>query len=195
MKYYEIGIGHQRLGNHQTPHHAAGQLPDHRVAPVCELGKLKEPAHPLQHIAPRQAEIATVDENVLRHRQVRVQVVVLGHHPHPGRRGPVFGIHGCSKHLQFSTVQFGQAHNHSQCRRFTGSVGSEDAETLPGLDGEIDTVNRLFSGIPFAQSPRRNHCRHTVLDFRFVKAKHLRYLGTNRTFYQNLIFHLLQEKR
>ena len=83
VEQQQLGLVDQGPGDRQAPLHPARQRIDPVIGPVRQLGELDEALDAGSKLAPGQVEVATVDVEVLPHRQLQVQVVLLGHDPEP----------------------------------------------------------------------------------------------------------------
>jgi hypothetical protein len=88
----QVRVVDQRPGDRQPPLQAAGEAVDLLAALVGELEERQELVGPGGHLGARQSEVAPVDQQVLAHRELGVERVVLRAHPQPRPdRGPVLG--------------------------------------------------------------------------------------------------------
>ena len=81
VQQHQLGSIDQRSGDGEPALHAARQRVDLVVATLGELRELEQLLGPGRDLAPRQVEVAAVDDQVVEDGQLAVQVVVLGHHP------------------------------------------------------------------------------------------------------------------
>jgi hypothetical protein len=103
---------------------------------VQQLGR------PLTDLGHRHAEVAAVDHQVVPHRELGVEVVLLRDdaQPRADRRPVAARVH--AQHPQLAVGDRGDAGDHAHGRRLAGAVGAEEAERLAGLDLEVDAVDR-----------------------------------------------------
>jgi len=83
----------QRARDGEAAFHPARERVDTRVAAIAQLDELEQLRCPFADLRARKVEVATVDHQVVPHRQLGVDVVLLGHDPEarpdldtPGRR-------------------------------------------------------------------------------------------------------------
>ena len=100
----QVGIGDERPGDGEPPLHAARQRVDPVVGPLGQLGELEQLLGPLPDHLLGQVEVAPVDHEVVEHRQLEVERVLLGDQAHAGpdarrRRwpGPCRGPAACRR--------------------------------------------------------------------------------------------------
>ncbi len=153
-------IGHERPGDDQPPLHAAGEGADHAVTPVGQIDLFqdlvnffRQPLHPVQH---------PVDAQVLLHRQIPVQVVLLGDHPHQIFDGGCPRTYFMAADDGGSAIGPGQTGQHADQRALARAIGSQQAEHLAPRDGKGNAVNRSNFAVGFTD----------VLDFDHGKAFH-----------------------
>ena len=95
VEQQHLGLVDQRPGDREPALHPARERIDARVAPVGELHELEQLLGPAPDLRARQVEVAPVDHEVVPHRELGVEVVLLRHHAEPaadlravGRRDP-----------------------------------------------------------------------------------------------------------
>ena len=96
-------------GDRQPALHAARQRVDLGVAPVVEAGEVQQLLGAGPDLAPRQAEVAAVDHQVVEHGELGVEVVVLRDDAQasPDRRAVVARVH--AEHAQLAVADGGDA--------------------------------------------------------------------------------------
>ena len=114
---------------------------DARVAPVGQLHELEQLDGPLANVARRDPEVPSVDEEVLEHRQLEIEVVLLRNDPEPlaDPRAVGRGIEVEDRELSAAARRDGADHAHR--RRLAGTVRAKKAERLARLDAEVDSVD------------------------------------------------------
>ena len=96
----------------------------------------------LEHGA-RQAEVAAVDQQVLAHREVGIEVVHLRHDADADARLARRLGHRLADHLDAAAVRVDEAEAAAQRRRLAGAVGTEQPEAVAAADRRSSGRARL----------------------------------------------------
>ena len=109
--------------------------------PVRQLDELQKLGRPLADLARRNAEVPAVDDEVLEHRQLEVEVVLLRHDAEAlaDLRAVVRRIEVEDRELTPAARRDGADHAHG--RRLAGAVRPEEAERLAARHLEVDSVD------------------------------------------------------
>ena len=109
----------------------------------------------------RQAEVAAVDLEVLPHRQVRIEIVLLRHEADPGALAPGRSHRpGTPNTRKAAARERGQPHDHAHRRGLAGAVGAEQADAHGRRDLEIDAADRMHGAVGFLEPFGRDHGPH-----------------------------------
>ena len=90
---------------------------------------------------PGQVEVATVDEQVLLHRELGVEVVLLGDHAEPGADRRPVDRRVELEHAERPGGDRGHRADHPHRRALTGTIRTEEPKRLPLADLEVDGVD------------------------------------------------------
>ena len=134
---------------------------DTRVAPIDELDEVEELLGPLAHPPRRHAEVAPVDEEILEHGQLEVEVVVLRNDAETLADGRPVALWIEIEDRQLAPGAWRHCADHPHRGALAGAVGPEEAECLALLDGEVDAVDRveLAEAFPQPSSDDRRRAR------------------------------------
>jgi len=107
-----------------------------------QLGELEQLVRPATALRTRQAEIPTVEDEVLADRQLRVERVLLRHdaEPCPDLRAVRSGIQ--AEDGENPVADRRDAADHAHGRGLAGAVRAEEAERFAGSHVEVDGVDR-----------------------------------------------------
>ena len=105
----------------------------------------------------RQAEIAAVDLEVLAHRQVRVEVVLLRHEPDPRLVLTAELGDGHAEHAQLARARRGQAHDHAHRGGLAGAVRPEQPDAARGRDLEVEAADGVHGAVGLLEPSGENH--------------------------------------
>jgi hypothetical protein len=133
--------------------------------PVRELDEIEQRVGPLPDDPARQAEVPSVDEQVLPDGQLDVEGVLLGDHAEPGPdRGPV-ADRVAAEDGQLPAGRRRDAADHPHRRGLSRPVRPEEAERLAAVQVEIDPVHRREIPEPLGQAARADEhftVRHPI---------------------------------
>jgi hypothetical protein len=140
VQHQYLGLVDETSRDGQTPLEAGGQSPDGLVLLVQELEQLQALVDALLGQGAGHVEVAGIDRQVLAHREVGVQIVLLGHYPQerldPSRLvAYVQAVYG-----QFARCHRRYARDHAGCCGLPGPVWAKQTEALPGANVEADSV-------------------------------------------------------
>jgi hypothetical protein len=147
----QLRLVDERPGDQKAPLHPARQRPDALVRPLAQQGEVEQLVHPGRHPLGLQPEVAAVDDQVLAHRQLAVQVGLLRDDAEP-RLDPTplaGGVH--AEHTQLAAADRRQAVDHLHRGRLAGAVRAQEAEADPGLDLELDPVHGRSRPVALSQ--------------------------------------------
>src|SRR5438128_1602516 len=83
VQQHHLGIVHERARDREPALHAAGKRLDLVVGPFVQLDEVDELVGAPAHVAPRQAEVTAVDDDVLAYCQLHVERVLQRHDAEP----------------------------------------------------------------------------------------------------------------
>ena len=133
----------ERAGDGEPALHAARERVDPVVAPVAELHELEQLVGPFADHAPREVEVAAVDEEVVAHGELEVERVLLGHDAEAGADARAVGRPGRGRAPRSSPSETGETHPIMRMVEvLPAPFGPEEAERLARLDVEVDAVDR-----------------------------------------------------
>ena len=132
----------ERAGDGQTAPHPTRQQVDPVVPTIGQLDELEQLVGPLADDVPRQVEVPPVDEDVVAHRQLEVERVLLRHDAETGSDARAVGRRIHAQHAELAVRDRRDATDHPHRRRLAGAVGPQEAERLPLLDAKVDAVDR-----------------------------------------------------
>jgi hypothetical protein len=119
----EVGIVHQRAREHEAALHAAGELLDAARGAPLERGELEEPRQALLDLGLRKPEVAPVDEQVLAHGEIGIEVVHLRHDAHADAALARRLRHRVVEQRDRARVGMREAEQHAQRGRLARAVG------------------------------------------------------------------------
>jgi hypothetical protein len=137
----QVRVRDQGTRDGETSLHAAREGIDPIVGPLGQLGEVEQLLRPLADHLLGHIEVAPVDHQVVEHRELQVQRVLLWHQPHPGSNAGTVLRRVHPEHTQRALAERADAGDHSHGRRLAGPVRSEKTEGLALGDGEIDPVH------------------------------------------------------
>ena len=139
----ELGIVDERARERQASLHAARERADADVALAREPGEVEQTRNALASSTSRgKAEVAAVDQQVLAHREVGIEVVHLRHDADANARFARGLGHRLADHLDLPAVGIDEAEAAAQRRGLARAVGAEQAEALAAADGEASSRAR-----------------------------------------------------
>ena len=116
------------------------------MLPPFQLHEAQQVGRPPPHGGPAQAEVAGVDEQVLEHGEVLVEVVLLGDDPDPRAHLPGLAVGVQLQHVKLAGGPPQPAEEHLHGGGLAGAVGAQEAEALAVLDLEVDAVHGAAIG-------------------------------------------------
>jgi hypothetical protein len=148
-----LGLVHQRPGDQQPALHPARQPQDRPVPFVLQGHEPEQLVGPGAGLAGPDAEVPGVDQEVLDHRDLLVQVVLLRHDAHPALEVAVVPRgHRPPEHRQHAVGGRSGARDHAHRGGLAGPVRSQEAEALLGGHGEVDPSNGLERAVSLDES-------------------------------------------
>ena len=141
VEQHQLGPVDERAGDGEAAPHPARQQVDPVVPTIGQLDELEQLVGSLTDDAPRQVEVAAVDEHVVAHRQLEVERVLLGHDAETGADARPVGRRVHAQHAEITVRDRRDATDHPHRRRLAGPVGPQEAERLPLLDAKVDGVD------------------------------------------------------
>ncbi len=170
VEQQHVGAVDQRPRDRQAALHAARQLVDLDGRLLGELDEGEQLVGPTAALRPGQPEVAAVDDEVLAHRQLEVEAVLLRADAQASAdRGPV-GDRVEAEDAQGAPARRRHRGDHAHRRGLAGAVGAEEAERLTGRDPDVDALDGLEAPEGLAQPHRLHHrgalCGVTDLDVR-----------------------------
>ena len=156
IQQQHLGFADQGPGDGQSALHAPRQRLHVVVGPLGELYELQQFSDAGAQHRPGQVEVPPIDVQVLGHRQLFVEIVLLGDHPEarPDFRALSGRVH--AQDAQGPAGGVGNAADHPHGGRLARSVGPQKAEHLAPFDLEVDAVHRSEVAEPLGQPPRRD---------------------------------------
>ena len=148
----EIGVVHQRAREHQASLHAPGELLDAAVGARLERREFEKPRQARGDLPLGDPEVAAVDEEVLAHREVGIEVVHLGHDAHPDAALARRLRHRVAEQRDGAFVRRREAEQHAQRGGLARAVGPEQAEALAALELEVEARDDLAPVVALAQA-------------------------------------------
>jgi hypothetical protein len=160
----DLGIVHERAREQKPPLHSARKLVDLGAAFVRQFGEIEKRPAETEGVLFPDIEVSSVDDKVFRHREVRVQVVVLGHDADAGLdNGRLLGdVHPENRHRPRGRRH--ETGDDAHDRGLARAVGAEEPEAFPLPDRKIDAVHGPESVVVFYQVVRSDDV-HGLGDF------------------------------
>ena len=161
----QFGVVDQGPRDHEPPPHAARQRLDPIAGSVREGDKVEERREIWpQRLAGRARKVARVDQQVLHHGEVGIEVVVLGDHSGAGPHLAPRGRHRLAEHGELAAAWRGMTKDHAKRGGLAGAVGPEQPEAPALGHPQIDAIDDRFGAEALAKPPRIDHvciqCRH-----------------------------------
>ncbi|GAF26597.1 ABC-type oligopeptide transport system, ATPase component [Moorella thermoacetica Y72] len=153
----EPGVVDEPPGDGQAPLHPPGEVFDFYPCFILQVGEDQEFPYPLPGDSTGKVEIAGVEEQVFYYRQLRVQVVLLGHHPQPGLDLAGLPADVIPQHLQGTVAHRGETVDHFNGGSLPGAVRTQEAKTLTWPHVEVYSLDSREAVIPFYQAPSPNN--------------------------------------
>ena len=136
----DLGLVDESPGDRQAALHAARKRLNQVARPVTQLHEVEQLHRPAARLGVRQVEVATVDEQVLEHRQLCVERVRLGHHAQAAADARPMVVRVGAKHGQLTARARRHGADHAHGRGLAGAVGTQKTERLTRRDVEVDRV-------------------------------------------------------
>ncbi len=153
----EVGIVHQGAREHEASLHAAGELLDAAVGARFQRREFQQPRDARLHLRAAQPEIAPVDDQVLAHGEIRIEVVDLRHHAHPDATLPRGLGNRESQQADAARVRAREPEQHAKRGGLARAVGTQQPVALAARDLQVDARHHLAPAIPLANAARRKN--------------------------------------
>ena len=148
------GSFRQGPGDEQAPLHPPGELLDPGFGLLGELHEVEKLFGPPQHQLAWKIVVPAVDEQVLFHLELVVQVVLLGDDPDAAFDLPLVVEDVETGDGELSSRRYYGPVDHLHRRRLSSPVRAQKTETLSTKNLEVDTLDRLETRIGLLQIPR-----------------------------------------
>src|SRR5438067_3880006 len=161
VEEHELGIVHEGASEHEAPLHPARELLDAARGARLERGEFEQPRQSFAHVRFAQSEIAPVDDEVLAHGEIGIEVVDLRHDAHadaPLARGL---RHRMTEERDLARVGVGEPEEHPQRRCLARAIGADEPEALAAHELEVDAGDDLAPPIRFADAASRENRHRT----------------------------------
>ena len=149
---HQVGVVDQGAGQGEAPFHAAGKGGDGDVGFAGQPGKIQQAGNALRHVALGNAEIATVDLQVLAHREIRVEIVRLRHYTDPCARLASLLRQDMAEQFHHAGIGADQAEGEAQGGGLAGAVGAEQAMAAAGSQFQVEAIHHGGIAVAFAQA-------------------------------------------
>src|SRR5919197_1510858 len=142
VEQHHVGVVHERTSNGQAALHPARERLHPVVRALRELDELEELVGALRELPARNAEVASVDDDVLPDGQLHVECVELRDDPEPRA-----DLHPVLHRVEAEDAQGPvrdrrDAADHAHRRRLPCAVRAEEPEGLAATEVEVDRVDR-----------------------------------------------------
>ena len=131
VEQQHLRVVHERPGDRQPSLHPARQRLDLVVGAFAQLDEIDELVRPPAEVAPGQAEVAAVDDDVLADRQLHVQRVLLRHDAEPRADVRALRHRIQAEDAQRSRRRRRDAPDHSHRRRLPAPFGPRKPKASP----------------------------------------------------------------
>ena len=142
VEQQDAGVVDEGARDGEAALHAPREIVDLALGPVGELGELEQLVGALAQMLERQAEVAAVDDEVLAHPQLGVEVVGLRHDAEVRPDGGAVIVRVQIEDAQAAARARRDRADHAHGGRLAGAVRTEQPERLPRSDRERDAVDR-----------------------------------------------------
>ncbi len=136
----------------QTTLHSTGQMVHGVAAAFLQTDERQEVVRPGCGRRPCDAEVACVDEHVLEHGELNIEVDLLRHHPKAGPPGTRIRVGVHPQHGEVACVACGQTREHAN-GGLPGPIGSEEPEALAALHHEVNAIHSHSCAVRLAEAP------------------------------------------
>jgi hypothetical protein len=141
VEEHQVGFVDETPADRQTPLEPARQVLDLVVGSLGELGEVEQVVRATGALRAAQAEVAPVQHEVLAHRQLVVERVLLGHDPEAGTDLRAVAVRILAEHPQRAAGHRRDAADHPHRRRLASAIGPEEAERFAARYIEVDGVD------------------------------------------------------
>src|SRR5579864_1638966 len=147
----QFGIVDERACQCEAPLHPARQRANRGRGLAGEPGEFEQSWNALVELAPRQAEIAAVDDQVFANREIGIEIVHLRHDADAyARLARGFGDR-LPDELDCAAVGIDQAEAAAQRRRLARAIGPEQREAFAAMDRERQSADDFLVAVALAQ--------------------------------------------
>ena len=142
VEQQHVRVVHERAGDRQPALHAARKRLDFARSALVQLDELEQPVGACSYLAARQSEVAAVDDQVLAHRQLVVERVLLWNDAQAAANLRAVGDGVQVENAERPRGRRRDAADHAHGRALPRSVRAEKAERFAALHVEVDPVDR-----------------------------------------------------
>ena len=147
----KVRIVDQRAGERQAPLHSAGQGLDFRFAAIPQPGEIEQVRDAGAQGLVGFAEVAPIDQEVLEHREIRIQVVHLRHYADPDACLACRARNRQAEQVHRAGIGIGEAEAKPQRGGLAGAVRPEQAVALAGFELQADATHHFLARVGLAQ--------------------------------------------
>ena len=100
VEQQDVGLVDQCAGDGEASLHAAGQVVDTALRAIAQLDELEQLGGAPTRLGARQVEVAAIDDEVVEHRELEVEGVLLGYDAQPGPDRGTIGRRVAAEHTK-----------------------------------------------------------------------------------------------